>query len=84
MNTNMMELNMEEMKMTNGGFDWNRVISGSCFGGVIGMLGAGIAIAAMAKPVTLVAGGVAFVGTVTVGVATGGSVGAVVSAILDD
>ena len=52
------------------------MISGSCFGGVIGMLGAGIAIAAMANPVTLVAGGVAFVGTVTVG--------AVVSAIIDD
>lgn len=82
MNTNMKELSFEEMEMVNGGWSWNRVISGSCFGGIVGMLGAGIVVASMATPAGwLVAG--AGLATFAAGVGAGTGVAAVVSAIVD-
>ena len=37
MNTNMMELNMDEMEMVNGGFSIWGAIAGAIYGGAVGV-----------------------------------------------
>ena len=83
METNMKELNLEEMEMANGGGFWDKVSIGGFYGGVIGFGAAALGIAAVSNPVGLVATAVIIVGATAAGTAAGGGIGAVVSAITD-
>ena len=80
METNMKELNLEEMEMANGGGFWDKVSIGGFYGG---FAAASLGIAAVSNPVGLVATAVIIVGATAAGTAAGGGIGAVVSAITD-
>ena len=66
MNTNMMELNMNEMEMVNGGIAWGKIFKEAAWGAGIGA-GCGAAVGAFFGPVGLAIG--SGVGAVAVGAA---------------
>ena len=66
MNTNMMELNMNEMKMVNGGIEWGKIFKEAAWGAGIGAA-CGAGVGAFFGPVGLAIG--AGVGAVVVGAA---------------
>ena len=66
MNTNMMELNMNEMETVNGGIEWGKILKEAAWGAGIGA-GCGAAAGAFFGPVGLAIG--AGVGAVVVGTA---------------
>ena len=73
MNTNMMELNLNEMEQVNGGWDWLKAAMGSIIGGVggagIGLTVSGFLVASGPVGWAILAGGAA--GAVAVGAITG-------------
>ena len=83
MNTNTMELNLNEMEMVNGGRDWDIVTRGGFIGLALGSVAAG-AIVIFCPPAGAVALTAAFAGTLVGSSAAGAGVGAAVSAIIDD
>ena len=83
MNTNTMELNLNEMEMVNGGFNWNIVTRGGFAGLALGTMAAG-AVALFCPPVGAVALTAAFAGTLVGTTAVGTGVGAAIAAIIDD
>ena len=73
MDTNMKELNMDEMEMANGGWSWASAACGGVFGGLVGT-GLGMAITGLAVasgPVGWVMLAGAAAGAATVGGCTG-------------
>ena len=66
MNTNMMELNMNEMELANGGIEWGKILKEAAWGVGIGAA-CGSAVGAFFGPVGLAIG--AGVGAVVVGTA---------------
>ena len=66
MNTNMMELNMNEMELVNGGIEWGKIFKEAAWGAGIGA-GCGAAAGAFFGPVGLAIG--AGIGAVAVGAA---------------
>ena len=66
MNTNMMELNMNEMELVNGGIEWGKIFKEAAWGVGIGAA-CGSAVGAFFGPVGLAIG--AGVGAVVVGTA---------------
>ena len=66
MNTNMMELNMNEMERINGGIEWGKILKEAAWGAGIGA-GCGAAAGAFFGPVGLAIG--AGIGAVVVGAA---------------
>ena len=83
MNTNTMELSLNEMEMVNGGFDWLNVEIGGFVGGVLATGAACLAITAMAATPAGWVAAAAIVGAAAAGSGVGGGVGAIVSAIKD-
>jgi hypothetical protein len=83
MNTNMMELNLDEMEMVNGGFDWDFVARGGCIGLALGCVAAG-AIVLFCPPAGAVALTAAFAGTIAGSTGAGAGIGAAVAAATDD
>ena len=83
MNTNAMELTLNEMEMVNGGFDWNKCGIWSLFGGTAA---AGLAtlgtIAVVSNPAGWVLGAV-FAGSAIAGAVAGGGIDAIVQAVTD-
>ena len=73
MNTNMKELNLNEMEMANGGWDWLSAAMGSIIGGVggagIGLTVSGFLVASGPVGWAILAGGAA--GAVAVGAIAG-------------
>ena len=73
MNTNMMELNLNEMEQVNGGWDWLSAAMGSIIGGVggagIGLTVSGFLVASGPVGWAILAGGAA--GAVAVGAIAG-------------
>jgi hypothetical protein len=83
MDTNMKELNLNEMEMVNGGFNWDIVTRGGFAGFALGTVAAG-AIVLFCPPAGAVALTAAFVGTLVGSTAAGTGVGAAIAAIIDD
>ena len=83
MNTNTMELNLNEMEMVNGGFDWNIVTRGGFAGLALGTMAAG-AITLFCPPAGALALTAAFAGTLVGTTAAGTGVGAAIAAIIDN
>ena len=66
MNTNMMELNMNELELVNGGIEWGKILKEAAWGIGIGAA-SGVAVGAFAGPIGAAIG--AGVGAVVVGAA---------------
>ena len=83
MNTNIKELNLEEMEQVNGGFNWLNVEKGSFLGGVLATGVACLAITGMAVTPAGWVAAAAIAGAAVAGAGTGGGIGAIVSAFED-
>ena len=83
-NTDTMKLNLDEMDMVNGGWNWDRFSAGSFFGGVVACGAACLAIASMATPVGWVAAGAAVVGATAAGTGLGAGISSIINVVEDD
>ena len=82
MNTNMMELSMDEMEMVNGGINWGRVFGVGWTTAMVGLGAATFTVLAMSNPVGWVAAGIV-AGSMVAGGAAGGGITAAIEAITD-
>ena len=67
-NNNTMELNLDEMSMVNGGWNWDRFSAGSFFGGVVACGAAGAAV----------------IGATAAGTGLGAGVSSIINLVEDD
>jgi len=83
MDNNMMELNLNEMEMVNGGINWGRVFGVGWTTAMVGAAAATLTILAASTPVGWVATGAALAGSMAVGGTIGGGITAAIEAIVD-
>ncbi len=82
MNTNIKELNIEEMEMANGGINWGRVFGVGWTSAMVGLGAGALAVLAMSNPVGWVATVVVASAAVATG-ATGTGIATAVEALTD-
>ncbi len=75
MNNNMQELNLDEMEMVNGGFDWRKSVLGGFFGSMGGAAVGGLA---------MLAGGPIGIGVLAGALIVGGGAAAIAGVCGDD
>ena len=80
MNTNTMELNLNEMETANGGINWDRVVGISWGTGTIAAAFASVAVVAISGPVGWGVAAAAIGGAAIAGAVTGGGITAAVTA----